>query len=233
MDNPSRLCLLLCISLTMASLCAAASSTKIATVVNKCSFTVWPGIASYDKKLFPEPAEFKPVLNSGELYSIPFAAEWAGIIWGRTGCSFNSSELGSCLSGDCAGYLRCEKVNWTQSGVNYDLPISTPITEVELGSDTSAVNLERGYNLPISIKSCGSQGCSAHVADVCPTNLQRKVNNEVVACKGECSFYTKQCSSDFDPAFRKGCANVIPFQDYLRCSLDTNFTITFCPQKLL
>ncbi|XP_057816709.2 pathogenesis-related thaumatin-like protein 3.5 [Cryptomeria japonica] len=218
----------------MASLCAAASSTKIATVENKCSFTVWPGIASYDKKLFPEPAEFKPVLNSGESYSIPFAAEWAGIIWGRTGCSFDSSELGSCLSGDCAGYLRCQKANWTQVNLErgYDLPISTPITEVELGSGTSAVNLERGYNLPISIKSSGWQGCSAHVADDCPTYLQAKVTNEVVACKGECSSYNKQCSPpDFDIGFRKRCPNVVPFQDYLRSSPDTNVTITFCPPQ--
>ncbi|XP_057816706.1 pathogenesis-related thaumatin-like protein 3.5 [Cryptomeria japonica] len=180
----------------MASLCAAASSTTIATVENTCSFTVWPGIASYDKKIFPEPAEFKPVLNSGESYSIPFAAEWAGIIW---------------------------KANWTQVNLQrrYDLPISTPITEVELMSGLSAVNLERGYNLPISIKSGRSQGCSAHVADDCPTYLQTKVNNEVVACKGKCSLYSKQCSPpDFDIGFRERCPNVVPFQDYLRSSPD-------------
>ncbi|GLJ38113.1 hypothetical protein SUGI_0775860 [Cryptomeria japonica] len=109
--------------------------------------------------------------------------------------------------------------------------IST-LSEVELGSGTSAVNLERGYNLPISIKSSGWQGCSAHVADDCPTYLQAKVTNEVVACKGECSSYNKQCSPpDFDIGFRKRCPNVVPFQDYLRSSPDANVTITFCPPQ--
>ncbi|GLJ38111.1 hypothetical protein SUGI_0775840 [Cryptomeria japonica] len=123
-----------------------------------------------------------------------------------------------------AGYLRCQKAFQK---------ISTPITELEISSGYNSVNLERGYNLPMSVKSCGHQECSAPVASVCPINLQVKVNNEVVACQGECKQYLSSCTPlAFDSAFRKTCPNVIPFRSSGSVECDpytTNFTVTLCP----
>ncbi|GLJ38108.1 hypothetical protein SUGI_0775780 [Cryptomeria japonica] len=226
MENPLKLYFYLCIALTMASLCTAEDlSQKTIRLENKCSFTVWPGIASFNTHEYDTPDGFKPVLNSGESYSITFPMQWEGLIWGRTGCSFDSSEAGSCYSGDCGGFLRCEKAPLNQK-------ISTPITQVLLQNGTSAVDVEEGYNLPLSIKSCGSLGCSATVADVCPTNIQIKVNNEVVSCNGGCNVYQGTCSPpEFSNALKETCPNVFPFKNKLWCPTTTSYILTFCPSQ--
>ncbi|GLJ38107.1 hypothetical protein SUGI_0775750 [Cryptomeria japonica] len=227
MASPLRLYLCLCISLTMTSLCAA----DTVTLENKCSFPVWPGIFSWNTRGYDVPEGFKPLLNASESYSMAFPHEWQGSIWGRFGCSFDSSERGSCLSGDCEGHLRCESAGPMEPN------ISTPVTQVSLDGGPNgglySIELEKGYNLPMSIKTCESQECTPPLADICPTNSQVKVNNEVVACKGECDSYLSKCTPpEFDAAFRKACPNVDPFgREVIYCPNPSNLTITFCPPQ--
>ncbi|GKF67950.1 G-type lectin S-receptor-like serine/threonine-protein kinase, partial [Tanacetum coccineum] len=85
-----------------------ASGTKI-TIVNDCGFTVWPGISS------------SPVLNvtgfelaKGTSQDFQVPGNWSGSIWGRTGCTFDGSGHGSCVTGDCGGKMECNGRNYTQ-----------------------------------------------------------------------------------------------------------------------
>ncbi|GLJ38109.1 hypothetical protein SUGI_0775790 [Cryptomeria japonica] len=81
----------------------------------------------------------------------------------------------------------------------------------------------------MSVKSCGHQECSAPVAAVCPINLQVKVNNEVVACQGECNQYLSSCTPlAFDSAFRKTCPNVIPFRSSGSVECDPQISQLLC-----
>ncbi|GLJ38104.1 hypothetical protein SUGI_0775720 [Cryptomeria japonica] len=231
MESPLRfgLWLCLCVSLSMVSLCAADLSHKSIKLQNNCSFPVWPGISSWNTHEYDIPAGFRPLLKSGESYSIVFAMSWQGSIWGRYGCSFNRSELGFCRSGDCGGNLRCEKASAQQK-------ISTPITQAVFMNGSCSVDLQSGYNLPISVspvlKQCGSQACGAYVGAICPKNLQMMWKNEVIGCKGECNAYMRTCSPPaFESAFKKTCPNVFPFQEQVWCFSSTNYTLTFCPPQ--
>lgn len=204
---------------------------KTIELKNECEIPVWPGIASWNTHEYDIPDGFRPLLKSGESYSIDFDMSWQGSIWGRHGCTFNDgSEQGHCYSGDCGGKLRCEQASAQEK-------IVTPITQAVFMNGSSAVDLQAGYNLPISVvpsslKNCGSQACGAYVAAVCPTNLQVLEKDEVIGCNGECNAYFGTCSPpEFSSAFKKACPNVFPFQERVWCFSSTHYNLTFCPKQ--
>ncbi|GLJ40592.1 hypothetical protein SUGI_0837940 [Cryptomeria japonica] len=87
------------------------------SVVNNCSFNIWPGV---------QPRAGYPVLALGgfslkpnQIKSFNVTKQWEGHIWGRTGCNF--TQLNACLTGDCNGKLHC---NGTKG--------KNPLTLVEL-----------------------------------------------------------------------------------------------------
>ncbi|KAH9309661.1 hypothetical protein KI387_037572, partial [Taxus chinensis] len=188
-------------------------SKKTIELKNECEFPVWPAIASWNTHENDTPAGFRPLLKPGESYSIGFHMSWQGSIWGRLGCTFDASERGHCYSGDCGGKLRCEQAPSEEQ-------IATPITQAVFMNGFSAVDVEAGYNLPMSVvpsasdNNAGYQGCSAKVGAVCPKNLQVKHEDEVIGCKGGCDTYLGTCSPpEFSSAFREACPRVVPFQE--------------------
>ncbi len=87
------------------------------TVANGCGESIWPGIVT-QSGIGPGSGGFELTPGTSRLMFI--SADWAGRIWGRTDCSFNSDGSGpgahegvngygaACLTGDCFGKLDCQ-----------------------------------------------------------------------------------------------------------------------------
>ena len=87
------------------------------TVANGCGELIWPGIVT-QSGIGPGSGGFELTPGTSRLMFI--SADWAGRIWGRTDCSFNSDGSGpstsdgvngygaACLTGDCFGKLNCQ-----------------------------------------------------------------------------------------------------------------------------
>lgn len=85
-------------------------------ITNKCTETIWPGLAS-QQGTGPGTGGFE--LESGSSKDLKVGDDWQGRVWGRTNCSFNddgsgpSNKAGSngggqaCKTGDCNGVLDC------------------------------------------------------------------------------------------------------------------------------
>ena len=69
------------------------------TLINKCSFSIWPGI--FAKGANPLPFNGGLLLNSGQsvTFSLPLKA-FAGRIWARTNCKTINNQF-KCETGDC------------------------------------------------------------------------------------------------------------------------------------
>lgn len=82
------------IKLTLAViLMSLGAESRTITILNKCKFTIWPGILGPGN-----PAEGGFKLNAGEPRDIDVDDGWtAGRIWARTGCNENfDCDTGSC-----------------------------------------------------------------------------------------------------------------------------------------
>ena len=87
------------------------------TIANGCGESIWPGIVT-QSGIGPGSGGFELTPGTSRLMFI--SADWAGRIWGRTDCSFNSDGSGpstddgvngygaACLTGDCFGKLNCQ-----------------------------------------------------------------------------------------------------------------------------
>ncbi|KAJ8451930.1 hypothetical protein Cgig2_007413 [Carnegiea gigantea] len=122
------------------------------TFVNKCDYTVWPGILSGANSAPLESTGFE--LPQGGTRTFQAPAGWSGRFWGRTGCSFDGSGQGSCASGDCgSGRVEC--------GGSGAAPPAT-LAEFTLngsgGLDFYDVSLVDGYNLPMIVEASGGSG---------------------------------------------------------------------------
>ncbi|XP_047336249.1 thaumatin-like protein 1 [Impatiens glandulifera] len=219
---------------------ADVSSSATFTFLNKCGFTVWPGILGN-----PQLDTTGFHLQKGGYRSIQAPAGWSGRFWGRTGCNFDSSDKGSCTTGDCeSGQVECNG-----SGAN---PPAT-LAEFTLGSgspDFYDVSLVDGFNLPMMVEpasgsgNCGSTGCATDINKWCPIELQTE-NGQ--ACKSACdAFGTPEycCSGTYgspsacQPSvyahmFKASCPKSYSyaFDDASSTFTCTNadYTITFCP----
>lgn len=121
------------------------------TLVNKCDFTVWPGILSSAGS--PKLGTTGFELRKGGSRSFKAPTGWSGRFWGRSGCEFDGSGSGSCATGDCgSGEVECNGAGAT--------PPAT-LAEFTLGSgsqDFYDVSLVDGYNLPMIVQSSGGSG---------------------------------------------------------------------------
>ncbi|KAI1789072.1 Osmotin thaumatin-like protein [Ganoderma leucocontextum] len=175
-----------------ATLALATSVTaRTFTVVNKCSYTVWPGLftdLNVGTAVPDQPTGWEQ--TSGQTVSFTVPDNWtAGRIWGRRNCDFTTNPgPNSCLDGGCNGGLECDKA--TGTGV----PPATVAEFTFAGSgnqDWYDVSLVDGFNIPMSVTN--NQGCS--VAD-CPVDLNANCPSElagptdssgtVVGCKSAC-----------------------------------------------
>ncbi|KAK8569343.1 hypothetical protein V6N13_107186 [Hibiscus sabdariffa] len=215
------------------------------TFVNKCDYTVWPGILANPGSSKLESTGFELMKGGSRSFQAPTG--WAGRFWGRTGCSFDDSGLGSCTTGDCgSGEVECNGAG--------AIPPAT-LAEFTLGSgsqDFYDVSLVDGYNLPMIVEGnggsgeCATTGCVTDLNKRCPSELKTDGGD---ACKSACDAFGKPeycCSGTYNsPAackpsmyslvFKSACPKSYSyaFDDATSTFTCTaaDYTITFCPNS--
>ncbi|KQJ86097.1 protein P21 [Brachypodium distachyon] len=202
------------------------------TIFNKCSYTVWPAAI---------PVGGGTRLDPGQKTTLTAPAGTAGArIWARTGCKFDSSGRGSCVTGDCGGILVCAAGGATPA----------TLAEYTLGtagkSDFYDISLVDGFNVPMSFgpvggSSCHAISCAADINAKCPAAL--KVNG---GCVSACiKFNTEQyccrtsgpsaCQpTDYSRFFKGLCPDAYSYayddkSSTFTCAAGTNYQVTFCP----
>ncbi|XP_006649687.1 pathogenesis-related thaumatin-like protein 3.5 [Oryza brachyantha] len=153
---------------------ADAASTTVFTLLNNCTYTVWPATLSGNSAVAVGGGGFE--LAPGATVSFPGPAGWSGRLWARTDCVPAPSGASlSCATGDCGGAVRCS------------LGGAPPVTLAEFtlggadGKDFYDVSLVDGYNVGIGVtatgdkvnlSTCGYAGCVGDVNALCPAELQ-------------------------------------------------------------
>jgi hypothetical protein len=170
---------------------AASSGTHLITIVNADNETIWA--ATNPNAQHPIPVTGWK-LAPGQSVSFTVPDGWGGRVWGRTGCSFNSSGVGHCQTGDCGGLFQCQG---SEGG-------TTTLAELTLdsfdGMDFYDVSMVDGANLPMYINTThrtaadpiSSNGCyegACTKAVVCPSGMQVKSNGQAVACETACAAF--------------------------------------------
>ncbi|GAB2282841.1 Thaumatin-like protein 1, variant 2 [Dionaea muscipula] len=240
-ESDLRLSFLLAVSVCV---CVAGASATTFTFINKCQYTVWPGILSGAGRPNLETTGF--VLPSGASRSLPSPAGWSGRFWGRTGCNFDQSGHGSCATADCgSGQVEC-------NGAGAAPPAT--LAEFTLNGDSSQdfydVSLVDGYNLPMVVEAsggsgvCGSTGCVVDINQRCPAELRA---GDGGACKSACDAFGSPeycCSGAYNSAaackpsvyaqlFKSACPRSYSYAyddatSTFTCSA-ADYAITFCP----
>ena len=151
-------------------------SSATFTIVNKCEYTVWPGILSNAGIAPLSTTGF--ALQKGESNTIDAPSSWGGRFWGRSLCSEDSTGKFSCVTGDCgSGKVEC-------AGNNAAPPAT--LAEFTLngagGMDFYDVSLVDGYNLPMLVtpqggsgEKCTTTGCGANLNGACPSELKVEI----------------------------------------------------------
>ncbi|CAJ2646594.1 unnamed protein product [Trifolium pratense] len=238
------------ITLTLFQFLTGSYSTTF-TIVNKCSYTVWPGILSSAES--PPFSTTGFALQPGESNTLAAPPSWSGRLWGRTLCSQDPTGKFSCITGDCdSSAVECAGKN--------AIPPAT-LAEFTLngngGLDFFDVSLVDGYNLPMLIEphgetsggNCMTTGCSVDLNAACPLELKVMSSDggEGVACKSACEAFGDPqycCSGDFaTPAtckpssysqfFKSSCPRAYSYAyddgtSTFTCA-SADYTITFCP----
>ncbi|XP_059437391.1 thaumatin-like protein 1 [Corylus avellana] len=215
------------------------------TFVNKCDYTVWPGILSGAGSPKLESTGFTLTKGSSRAFQAPTG--WSGRFWGRTGCNFDGSGSGSCATGDCgSGTLEC-------NGATAAPPAT--LAEITLGSgsqDFYDVSLVDGYNLPMIMEgsggsgTCESTGCVTDLNSRCPAELRTDGGG---GCKSACEAFGRPdyccvgaygtastCKpSQYSEIFKSACPKSYSYAYDDATSTFTctgaDYTITFCPKS--
>lgn len=225
------------------------------TFINKCSYTVWPGILS--SAGVPQPSTTGFALLSGQSNALSVPATWSGRMWGRTLCSEDpTTGKFTCLTGDCgSGAVQC-------SGAGA-IPPAT-LAEFTLdgagGLDFYDVSLVDGYNLPMSVApkngkagNCTVTGCATDLNGPCPLELTvigsggSGGGGHCIACKSACEAFgdPRYCCSGaygspntckptiYSELFKSACPRAYSYAyddatSTFTCA-SADYTITFCP----
>ncbi|TKY73433.1 Thaumatin protein 1 [Spatholobus suberectus] len=152
--------------------CRASTGSYAATftIINNCSFTVWPAIFSYaGTQLLPTTGFTLP---PGDSNTVPMPDAWSGRLWGRTLCSHNITGKFSCVTGDCgSSTVEC-------GGGNKKCPIELKVTKDVEG-----------------VVACQSS-CEAHEA--CHSNLFSQFSKSICTDAHDHGSFT--CAFAFCPA---------------------------------
>ncbi|KAL2317548.1 hypothetical protein Fmac_031424 [Flemingia macrophylla] len=181
------------------------SFSSIFTITNNCPHTIWPGTLSGSGSPPLPTTGFR--LDSGQMVKLTSVPGWSGRIWARTGCTFDSTGIGKCQTGDCGGRLECDG--------NGAAP-PTSLFEITLGQgneqDYYDVSMVDGYNLPLLVQprgvygtgTCNATGCVTDINRGCPKELQvvggDNYQGGVVGCKSACEAFRSDqycCSGEF------------------------------------
>ncbi|KAK6115743.1 hypothetical protein DH2020_008012 [Rehmannia glutinosa] len=214
------------------------------TLVNRCDYTVWPGILSNAGSSGLDTTGFQ--LPQGTTRYIQAQPGWSGRFWGRTGCSFDpTTGQFSCATGDCgSNQMECNGAGATPPATLAEFTI------VPSAQDFYDVSLVDGYNLPMIVEpvggsgACGSTGCVTDLNRMCPKEL-RAGNGQ--ACKSACEAFRSPgycCSgaygspatcrpSIYSEIFKNACPRSYSYAYDDATSTFTctgaDYTITFCP----
>ncbi|KAM0950388.1 putative glucan endo-1,3-beta-D-glucosidase [Dioscorea sansibarensis] len=240
--HPSLLALFLLLLCTSPEF--TTSSTTF-TFVNKCHYTVWPGILSGSSS--PPLASTGFELASGASRSFQAPIGWSGRFWARTGCSFDDSGKFSCTTGDChSGQVECNGAGATPPATLAEFTLTGPSAV----KDFYDVSLVDGYNLPMIVEShggsgdCATTGCVVDLNQRCPAELKAAGGD---ACNSACEAFAKPefCCSDaysspatckpsnYSLIFKSACPKSYSYAyddatSTFTC-LNGDYTITFCP----
>jgi hypothetical protein len=240
-EQPRRLTVRTLFALAALMLSASVFSADL-TVVNSCSYTVFPGIF---------PAVFENggwEMAPGTSVTFSLADGFIGRLWGRTGCDSSSPAL--CTTGQCGGTgLQCAGT----TGV-----AGTSLAEFNVdasGTDWYDVSYVDGFDNPIGLSvsnsSCNSPNtCTTLPVTSCSSDLKSgadclspctKFNTDQFCCRG--AFGTSAtCIVGNWPAaeqtyvtnIHNACPNEYsyPYDDNIglhTCPTGANYTVTFCP----
>ncbi|KAL5780707.1 hypothetical protein ACOSQ2_011444 [Xanthoceras sorbifolium] len=212
------------------------------TLVNKCGYTVWPGVLGNTRL---DSTGFE--LPSGGSRSFQVPPTWSGRFWARTGCTFDpSTGQGSCTSGDCGS----NQVECNGNGANPPATLAEFTTGSGTAQDFYDVSLVDGYNLPMIVEpnggsgNCLSTGCITDLNQRCPAELRVESGE---GCKSACeAFRTPEycCSgaygtpdackpSVYSEIFKTACPRSYSYayddaSSTFTCT-GADYTITFCP----
>ncbi|XP_020236055.1 thaumatin-like protein 1b [Cajanus cajan] len=239
------------LTLHLLLLASGVASTTTFTVINKCDYTVWPGILS-NAGVPPLPVTGF-ALQTGESKTITAPTSWGGRFWGRTLCSQDSAGKFSCLTGDCgSGKMEC-----AGNGAAPPATLGEFSLDGEGGLDFFDVSLVDGYNVAMLVapeggsgERCTSTGCVGDLNSACPSELRvESVEGKgSVACKSACeAFGTAQyccrgayaspntCKpSAYSQIFKSACPRAYSYAyddrtSTFTCASSADYTITFCP----
>ncbi|KAJ4716007.1 Thaumatin [Melia azedarach] len=215
------------------------------TFVNKCDYTVWPGILANAGSPRLDSTGFELPTDSSRSFAAPTG--WSGRFWARTSCNFDGSGAGSCLTGDCgSGQVECNGLGAAPPATLAEFTLGTG------GQDFYDVSLVDGYNLPMIVESsggsglCATTGCLTDVNRQCPAELRVGDGD---ACKSACEAFGSPeycCSGAFNtPAtckpsvysqmFKAACPKSYSYAyddatSTFTCS-GADYTVTFCPSS--
>lgn len=153
---------------------AAPAGSRTFTFVNDVDQTIW--LAGWQQTPTPALTTSGWVLPARQSVTVVVPDHWNGRFWGRTGCSFDGSGHGHCVTGDCGGVFQCKGYG----------SIPATLAEYNLNSfdglDFYDVSMVDGSNLPmyiniakggtadkISPTGCVAAGCTTAVQ--CPAAL--------------------------------------------------------------
>ncbi|KAL8524115.1 hypothetical protein ACS0TY_013906 [Phlomoides rotata] len=231
------------------SFIAGVYSSATFTFVNKCEYTVWPGILSNAGIAPLSSTGFQ--LQRGESKIINAPPSWGGRFWGRTHCSQDAAGKFTCVTGDCgSGKLEC-----AGGGAAPPATLAEFTLDGDAGKDFYDVSLVDGYNLPMLVvpqggsgANCNNTGCIADLNGRCPSELRvTSAGGEGVACKSACEAFQKEqycCSgaygtpdvckpSQYSQIFKNACPHAYSYAYDDRTSTFTctaaDYIITFCP----
>ncbi|KAI3804016.1 hypothetical protein L1987_32184 [Smallanthus sonchifolius] len=213
------------------------------TFVNKCDYTVWPGILANAGSPVLDSTGFELPEESSRSFQAPTG--WSGRFWGRTGCKFERSGLGSCQTGDCgSGQVECNGAGAAPPATLAEFTLGTG------GSDFYDVSLVDGYNLAMIVEVsggsglCATTGCVNDLNQQCPSELRVESGQ---GCRSACEAFGSPeycCSGAYNtPAtckpsvysemFKSACPRSYSYAyddptSTFTCA-GADYTVTFCP----
>lgn len=231
--------------------CTGVYASATFTFINKCEYTVWPGILSGAGIAPLSPTGF--ALQVGESKTIQAPSSWGGRFWGRTHCTEDSTGKFSCVTGDCgSGKVECQGGNAAPPATLAEFKL-----DGDGGMDFYDVSLVDGYNLPMLVvpqaqggtgANCTTTGCVVDLNGACPSELKvTSTGGENVACKSACEAFGQAqycCSgeynnpdtckpSSYSQVFKNACPRAYSYAYDDKTSIFTcagaDYLITFCP----
>ncbi|XP_010069813.2 thaumatin-like protein 1 [Eucalyptus grandis] len=240
----SRSSICVYIGLILLHLCRGISGATF-TLINRCDFTVWPGVLANAGSAALGSTGFE--LPTGASRSFQAPPTWSGRFWGRTSCNFDpSTGQGSCATADCgSNQVEC-------NGAGAAPPATLAEFTIQSGGaqDFYDVSLVDGYNLPMLVDvsggsgACLSTGCLTDLNRQCPAELR---DGSGQGCKSACEAFGSPeycCSgaygspdtckpSVYSQMFKAACPRSYSYAYDDKTSTFTctaaDYTITFCP----